>query len=64
MLSSDVAFMRGSPNTILEAINCCLPVVITDALPGQEAGNPSYFVENNLARYADNLEDILLTVND
>ena len=64
MLSSDLAFMRGSPNTVMEGINCCLPMIITDALPGQEAGNPSYFVENNLARYADNLEDILLTVND
>lgn len=58
MLSSDIAFMRGSPNTILEAINCCLPVVITDALPGQEAGNPWYFEENNLGCFAHELEDI------
>ncbi len=58
MLSSDVAFMRGSPNTILEAINCCLPVIITDALPGQEAGNPKYFEENNLGCYAKEVDDI------
>lgn len=63
MLSSDVAFMRGSPNTILEAINCCLPVVITDALPGQEAGNPKYFEENFLGCFAHNLKDIKETVN-
>lgn len=62
MLSSDVAFMRGSPNTILEAINCCLPVIITDALPGQEAGNPRYFEENNLGCFAHDIEEIKQTV--
>lgn len=49
MLASDIAFLRGSPNTIMEAINCCLPVVITGALPGQEAGNPGYFGKNGLS---------------
>ncbi len=58
MLSSDIAFMRGSPNTILEAINCCLPMVITDALPGQEAGNPYYFEDNQLGCFAHDLEEI------
>lgn len=58
MLSSDIAFMRGSPNTILEAINCCLPMIITDALPGQEAGNPWYFEENHLGCFAHELEQI------
>ena len=62
MLSSDLAFMRGSPNTILEAINCCLPVIITDALPGQEAGNPKYFEENMLGCFAHDLKDIKETV--
>ena len=58
MLSSDIAFVRGSPNTILEAINCCLPVIITDALPGQEAGNPKYFEDNKLGCFAHDLNDI------
>lgn len=64
MLSSDIAFMRGSPNTIMEAINCCLPMIITDALPGQEAGNPWYFEENHLGCYAHELETIKETVKD
>lgn len=64
MLSSDLAFMRGSPNTILEAINCCLPVIITDALPGQEAGNPWYFEENNLGCFANGLENIKSTLGE
>ncbi len=62
MLSSDLAFMRGSPNTILEAINCCLPVIITDALPGQEAGNPRYFEENLLGCQARKISEIRETV--
>lgn len=62
MLSSDLAFMRGSPNTILEAINCCLPVIITDALPGQEAGNPKYFEENRLGCHARKIDEIKETV--
>jgi len=49
MLTSDVAVMRGSPNTIMEAVNCCLPAIITGALPGQEEGNPEYFANNGLA---------------
>lgn len=64
MLSSDLAFMRGSPNTILEAINCCLPVIITDALPGQEAGNPRYFEENLLGCHARKINEIKETVKE
>lgn len=48
MLSSDLGFMRASPNTVMEAINCTLPAVITGALPGQEEGNPGFVQKNNL----------------
>lgn len=64
MLSSDIAFLRGSPNTILEAINCCLPVIITDALPGQEAGNPDYFNANKLGCFAHKPDDIISAVKE
>lgn len=64
MLASDLAFMRGSPNTIMEAVSCCLPVIITDALPGQEAGNPAYFESQGLARFADRLPVIRETVSE
>ncbi|MBQ1935231.1 MAG: UDP-N-acetylglucosamine--LPS N-acetylglucosamine transferase [Clostridia bacterium] len=64
MLASDLAFMRGSPNTIMEAVNCCLPVIITDALPGQEEGNPSYFESHGLACFADRLPLIGNTVRE
>lgn len=46
MLSSDLMIARGSPNTIMEAVTCNVPLVITGALPGQEQGNPG-FVESH-----------------
>lgn len=48
MLSSDIAFTRGSPNTMMEAVSCNVPLVITGALPGQEEGNPGYLEKYNL----------------
>jgi processive 1,2-diacylglycerol beta-glucosyltransferase len=48
MRKSDIAFTRGSPNTLLEAVMCNTPLIITGALPGQEEGNPGYMVKHNL----------------
>ncbi len=48
MRSSDIAFTRGSPNTMMEAVMCNVPLVITGALPGQEEGNPGYLLKHNL----------------
>ncbi|MEY8001306.1 glycosyltransferase [Clostridium sp. Mt-5] len=48
MWCSDIAFTRGSPNVIMEAIACNVPLIITDALPGQEEGNPKFVEKYNL----------------
>ncbi len=48
MISSDIAFTRGSPNVMMEAIACNVPLVITGALPGQEEGNPEFVQKYNL----------------
>ena len=48
MLSSDILFVRGSPNVMMEAAMCNIPMVITGALPGQEEGNPGYALKYNL----------------
>lgn len=48
MRSSDIAFTRGSPNTMLEAVCCNVPLVVTGALPGQEEGNPGYLEKYHL----------------
>ncbi|MCI1944207.1 MGDG synthase family glycosyltransferase [Clostridium luticellarii] len=48
MECSDIAFTRGSPNVIMEAIACNVPLVITGALPGQEEENPNFVEKHNL----------------
>lgn len=48
MLSTDIIFVRASPNTMMEAVMCNVPMVITGALPGQEEGNPGYAVKYGL----------------
>ena len=48
MAESDILFTRASPNVMMEAVMCNLPLVITGALPGQEEGNPAYAEKYNL----------------
>lgn len=48
MYSSDLAITRGSPNVMMEAVSCNIPIVITDALPGQEEKNPEFAQKYNL----------------
>jgi processive 1,2-diacylglycerol beta-glucosyltransferase len=48
MLATDIIFVRASPNTMMEAVMCNVPMVITGALPGQEEGNPGYAVKYGL----------------
>ncbi|KKK39153.1 galactosyldiacylglycerol synthase [Mesobacillus campisalis] len=69
MLHSDLIFTRASPNVMYEAVASNTPLVITGALPGQEADNPK-FAENNhlgiICRNPDDIKDSLsdLLVND
>lgn len=48
MLGSDVLFTRASPNTMMEAVMCNVPLVITGSLPGQEEGNPEFARKHGL----------------
>ena len=48
MAESDLLFTRASPNVMMEAVMCNLPLVITGALPGQEEGNPVFAEAYNL----------------
>ncbi|SHI67359.1 MGDG synthase family glycosyltransferase [Parasporobacterium paucivorans] len=48
MMDSDIAITRGSPNVMMEAVSCNVPLVIVGALPGQEEGNPDYALKNDL----------------
>lgn len=48
MLATDIMFARASPNTMMEAVMCNVPLVITGALPGQEEGNPAFAQKHGL----------------
>ncbi|MCR4434869.1 MAG: glycosyltransferase [Clostridiales bacterium] len=62
MLASDIAFTRGSPNVMMEAVLCNVPLVVTGALPGQEEGNPEFIEKYHLGvvcRDATKLQGVL-----
>lgn len=64
MFSSDIAITRGSPNVMMEAISCNVPLVITGALPGQEQGNPEYVENLNLGVICTTIKDMKSTISD
>lgn len=64
MLASDIAFTRGSPNVMMEAISCNVPLIITGSLPGQEQENPDFAVNNKLGVFCDDLSRLSSVVKD
>lgn len=62
--ASDIAFIRSSPNVMMEAVSCNTPIVITGALPGQEAGNPLFAEKYHLAITCDSMGDLVPTINE
>jgi processive 1,2-diacylglycerol beta-glucosyltransferase len=63
MLDSDIAFTRGSPNVMMEAIACNVPLVITDALPGQEAENPKFAEKYNVGVVCKDIKNMQSTIS-
>jgi processive 1,2-diacylglycerol beta-glucosyltransferase len=63
MLASDIAFTRGSPNVMFEAIAANIPIVITGALPGQEEDNPIFAEKHNLGIICENTNEIKNLIN-
>lgn len=64
MLSSDIALTRGSPNVMMEAVSCNIPLIITGALPGQEEDNPEFAQKHKLGVVCKNLRSIQSVVSD
>lgn len=52
MAAADILVTKAGPATISEACIAGLPMIIYDAIPGQETGNVDYVVENNAGLYA------------
>ena len=48
MMDSDIVIARASPNVMMEAAVMNVPLIITGALPGQEAENPALIRSLNL----------------
>ena len=63
MLTADIAFTRGSPNVMFEAIASNTPLIITGALPGQEEDNPIFAEKFNLGVVCKNPKEITQTIN-
>lgn len=64
MMTSDIAFTRASPNVMMEAVSCNVPLIITGALPGQEEGNPYFAEKYNLGVYCGSIKNIYNLVNE
>ncbi|MFC7392061.1 MGDG synthase family glycosyltransferase [Scopulibacillus cellulosilyticus] len=63
MFDSDIAFTRGSPNVMFEAIASNTPIIITGALPGQEEDNPAFAEKYNLGVVCKNANEIKSIIN-
>jgi 1,2-diacylglycerol 3-beta-galactosyltransferase len=62
MVAADILVTKAGPATISEACIAGLPMIVSDALPGQERGNIDFVVENNAGVYAPRPEQAAATV--
>jgi processive 1,2-diacylglycerol beta-glucosyltransferase len=58
MIESDILITRGSPNVMMEAVACNVPLVITGVLPGQEEGNIDFTKKHNLGVICDDIKNL------
>ena len=52
MSAADVLVSKAGPATICEACIAGLPMILYDAIPGQETGNVEYVVDNDAGVFA------------
>ncbi len=62
MWASDLLVTKAGPSTIIEAVHCGLPMVLTWAIPGQEEGNVSFVLSNGLGMMATEPQDVVTSV--
>jgi 1,2-diacylglycerol 3-beta-galactosyltransferase len=63
MQVADIIITKAGPGTICEAFNAGLPIVLYDYLPGQEAGNVGYVVDNGAGVFADNPRTVVVALD-
>lgn len=52
MHAADVLITKAGPGTICEALACDLPLILSSFVPGQEEGNVTFVIENNVGTMA------------
>lgn len=62
MFKSDIMFTRASPNVMMEAVACNVPLVLTGSLPGQEEGNIEFAEQYNLGTSFKDKKDLCNTI--
>lgn len=62
MAASDILVSKAGPATISEACIAGLPVILYDAIPGQETGNVEYVVNNNAGVFAPSPSEVAESV--
>jgi processive 1,2-diacylglycerol beta-glucosyltransferase len=63
LIQQDLIILRGSPNSILEALNFCIPIIVTSAVYGQELGNIDFVVDNKIGFFCPTKEETISTIN-
>ncbi len=62
MHAADLLVTKAGPNTVMEAVHCGLPMVLTGALPGQEEGNVHFVRSNGLGVLATRPHEIVAAI--
>jgi 1,2-diacylglycerol 3-beta-galactosyltransferase len=63
MRAADVIVTKAGPGTIMEALSCGLPIVLTGAIPGQEEGNVAFVEDHQVGMLARSPERIIKAVS-
>jgi 1,2-diacylglycerol 3-beta-galactosyltransferase len=63
MKAADFMISKAGGLVVSEALACGLPMIIPEALPGQEVGNVRYVVDNGAGAWAPGPAEVLVTVH-
>jgi UDP-N-acetylglucosamine:LPS N-acetylglucosamine transferase len=61
--AADFIITKAGGLIVSESLACGLPLILSEALPGQEAGNARYVVKNNVGAWAPGPGEVLATVH-
>ena len=64
MRASDVIITKAGPGTIMEAVSCGLPIMLSGFLPGQEEGNVTFVERNGIGVLRREPSDIARTLGE